>query len=156
MVKAIHDTIFMDTIEDTIDNLSTVSYVLLQTTQLKDVPKAAITMIRAIACTIDNLQNKLKEWDNAMELTMDTPWIVLQQHISTIKSKLGALITVIELQHQSIKVMQTQHKDQRTNLDVIRQASTGQNQQKNHFQATQLRLPQSHVTVICLLRIRDL
>lgn len=96
MVKIIHDTLFMDNIDDNIDDLFMLSYTLLKTTQLKDVPKMVIAAIRAIARAINDMQEVLKEQEVAMELTMDTPWMMLQTHMSNIEDKLGSLMSIIE------------------------------------------------------------
>lgn len=61
VAKTIHNTLFMDDINDNIKDLNTLSYTLLKTTQLKDVLKAAIIVIRAIAQAINNVQEVLKE-----------------------------------------------------------------------------------------------
>lgn len=118
VVKTIRDILFMDDIDDNIDNLSTLSHALLKTTQLKDVPKPATAVIRAIARAINNVQEVLKEQEVAMELTMDTRWTTLQIHMSNIEKKLGSLTSVIESQDHIIKALQIQHSNQQLHQEV--------------------------------------
>lgn len=98
VVKTIYNTLFLDNIED----LYMLSHALLKATQIMDIPKVAITVIRAIAKAINNIQETLKEQEVTMELTMDTPWMLLQMYMMNIKNKLGILTSAIKSQDQII------------------------------------------------------
>ncbi len=95
IVRAIWDSLSMDNISENLDDLGMLSYTLLWTTQIKDAPKTAITMIRAIMQAINGVQEQLKVQDMTMEFPIDNLWTVLQAHMTTIKEKLGLLTNII-------------------------------------------------------------
>lgn len=107
IVRTIRDDLFMDNISENLDDLGTLSYALLQAMQLKDVPKAVMTTIRAIARAINGVQDQLRENDIMMEIPIETPWSMLQMHMTAIKEKLSTLTNIIELQDKNIKTIQS-------------------------------------------------
>ncbi len=74
--------------------------------QIKDMPKTAIAAIWTICIVIDNIHNTKKAQHDAMDVIPDKPWVMLQEYMTNIESKLVTLIDIIEQQVQNIKVIQ--------------------------------------------------
>lgn len=75
VVKTLASVLLMENISDEIENLDTLSYALLWITQLKDLPKVAISVIRAVARAIDNVHDTAARYNKQTELNLGHPCV---------------------------------------------------------------------------------
>ncbi len=122
--------------------------------QLKDVPKTVIATIRAITQAIDGVQEQLREHNVSMEIPIDSPWTMLQEHMKSIEGKLESLTNIIELQDRTIKAIQTHQKDRSMHPAMTHSTQTTPLDQMNYAKATQKGLPHSHASVISQAEIK--